>query len=76
MFANGYVKLMKYGELKKNIPPKLEISPVAMIPHILRSYGTILDLSFCLRSKETLTQSVNLATVNQTQSGAMIQLSQ
>ena len=31
--ANGYAKVMRYVELKKNLPSKLKISPVVMIPH-------------------------------------------
>ena len=44
--ANIYAKVIRYGELKKNPPEKLKISPVAMIPHKSRSYRIILDLSF------------------------------
>ena len=36
--ASRYAKVMRYGELKKNIPPKLKISPVTMITHKLRLY--------------------------------------
>ena len=31
--SNGYSKVIRYRELKKNLPEKLKISPVAMIPH-------------------------------------------
>ena len=44
--ANGYAKVIRYGELKKNLPEKLKISPVAIIPQKSRSYRTMLDLSF------------------------------
>ena len=31
--ANRYAKVIRYGELKKNLPAKFKISPVAIIPH-------------------------------------------
>ena len=36
--ANGYAKVIWNGELKKNLPEKLKIYPVATIPHKSRSY--------------------------------------
>ena len=42
--ANGYNKFIQYRDMKKNLPAKLKISPVAMIPHTSRFYQTILDL--------------------------------
>jgi hypothetical protein len=31
--AHGYTRVVKWGDIKNHIPPKLKISPVAMIPH-------------------------------------------
>ena len=63
--ANGYSKVIRYGELKKNLLEKLKNPPVVMIPHKSRSYLTILDLSFQLQHRGTLMKSVNLATLKQ-----------
>ena len=75
-FANGYEKSMRYGELKKNITTKLNIFPVEMIRQKLISYQTILGLSFHLRHKRKLIQSVKLSTVHQSPVEAMIKLGQ
>lgn len=74
--ANGYAKVLRYGDIKHNLPKKLKISPVAMIPHKSRSYRTILDLSFRLRHLGKLMESVNSATVQQAPAESMIQLGQ
>ena len=71
---SGYARVVKYGDLKSNIPKKLKISPVAMIPHKSRKFRTILDLSFRLRHKGKLLESVNSATVKQAPAEAMVQL--
>ena len=54
---------MKFGELRKNMPETLKISPVAMIPHKSRDFQTILDLSFKLKINGTEMPSVNKGTV-------------
>ena len=71
---NGYAKVVRYGDIMKNLPKKLKISPVAMIPHKSRSYRTILDLSFRLRHLGKLMESVNSATVKQAPAESMVQL--
>ena len=71
---NGYAKIICYGDIKHNLPAKLKISPVAMIPHKSRAFRTILDLSFQLRHKDILLDSVNSATVQQAPAESMIQL--
>ena len=71
---NGYSKVVRYGDIKNNLPPQLKISPVAMIPHKSRSFRTILDLSFRLRLKGTLMPSVNSETTKQAPAESMIQL--
>ena len=58
----GYAKIIKWSDIKDNIPPNIKISPVAMIPHKSRSYRTIIDLSFQLRIRGKIMPSVNSAT--------------
>jgi hypothetical protein len=33
-----YARVIKWGQIKDNIPPKLKISPVAMIPHKSKAF--------------------------------------
>jgi hypothetical protein len=58
----NFAKIVKWRDIKNNIPPKLKISPIAMIPHKSRDYRSILDLSFQLRIKGQKQPSVNNAT--------------
>ena len=71
---NGYAKVIRYGDIINNLPEKLKISPVAMIPHKSRAFRTILDLSFRLRHLGKLMESVNSATVKQAPAESMVQL--
>ena len=71
---SGYARVVKYGDIKADLPKKLKISPVAMIPHKSRKFRTILDLSFRLRHNGRLLESVNSATVKQAPAESMIQL--
>ena len=71
---DGYAKIVKWKEIKNNIPPNLKISPVAMIPHKSRMYRTIIDLSFQLRVKGKVLPSVNSATESLAPQKAMTQL--
>ena len=71
---NGYARVLRYGDIMRNMPKKLKISPVAMIPHKSRSFRTILDLSFRLRHLGKLMESVNSATVKQAPAESMVQL--
>ena len=73
-FANVYSKEIIYGELKKNLPKKLIMSSVDMIPHKSRSYRTILQLSFHIGHRGTLIQLENSATVKHAPSESMMQL--
>jgi hypothetical protein len=60
---NGFAKIIKWKDIKTNIPPKLKISPIAMIPHKSRKFRGILDLSFQLkRNKQQTQKSVNEST--------------
>ena len=59
---DGFAKIYLWEELKKNLPKKLKLSPLAMIPHKSRKYRAILDLSFQLLVGGYLLPSVNDAT--------------
>ena len=73
---NGFSKLVRYGDIKENLPKSLKISPVAMIPHKSRSFRTILDLSFRLRFRGKLMPSVNSDTTKMAPAESMVQLGQ
>ena len=45
---NKYARVVRWGDIKENMPKKLKISPVAMIPHKSKPFRCILDLSFTL----------------------------
>ena len=72
--ANNYARIVKWGDIKSNIPKKLKISPVAMIPHKSKSYRCILDLSFSLFKKGQKYKSVNETTNRLGKKEAMVQL--
>ena len=44
----GFAKIFLWEDLKKNLPAKLKLLPLAMIPHKSRKFKAILDLSFSL----------------------------
>ena len=62
---------MKWGDIKDKIPPKLKISPVAMIPHKSKPYRCIIDLSFTLFNKGVKFALVNDKTTNMLRPEAM-----
>ena len=70
----GYIKIVKWGDIKNKWPKNLKISPIAMIPHKSRSYRCILDLSFKLKVNGTKINSVNDATKIQSPQKSMAQL--
>ena len=74
--ANGYARMVRWGDIKDHTPPQLKLSPVAMIPHKSRKFRTILDLSFRLRHRNKLLPSVNSNTALLAPAEAMIQLGQ
>ena len=74
--ANGYTKVIRYGELKIYIPEKLKISPVAMIPHKSKSYRKILEPLFQLQHRGKIMQSLNLEMVKHAPPQEIIQLGQ
>ena len=72
--AGGYAKVVRYGDIKDDIPPQLKISPVAAIPHKSRLFRFILDLSFELIINGQKFPSVNKSTRKQAKQESMDQL--
>lgn len=69
-----YARIVTWGQIKHNIPTKLKVSPVAMIPHKSKAFWCILDLLFNIQIKGKLFHSVNSATVKKAHPQAMDQL--
>jgi hypothetical protein len=70
----GYARVVSWKDIKNNIPKKLKISPVAMIPHKSKKYRCILDLSFTLYHEGNEYVSVNETTNKMAKPEAMAQL--
>ena len=69
-----YAMVKRWGDIKRNIPKKLKISPVAMVPHKSKQFRCILDLSFGMRIKNKRHKSVNETTCPKSKEQAMLQL--
>ena len=69
--SQGFAKIFKWKDLRKNPPRSLKLLPLAMIPHKSRKYRVILDLSFALMMMGRLLLSVNDATRRQAPEEAM-----
>jgi len=72
--AQGFANIYLWEDLKKELPPSLKLSPLAMIPHKSRKYRAILDLSFALRVNGYHLPSVNEASEKCAPMEAMDQL--
>ena len=72
--SEKYAKIVTWGEIKDNIPQRLKISPVAMVPHKSKSFRCILDLSFGLRVGKHRYKSINETTNPQARQESMLQL--
>jgi hypothetical protein len=72
--SQGYARVVRWGDIKNNIPKNLKISPVAMIPHKSKQYRCILDLSFTLFEDGIEYKSVNETTSRKAKPQAMAQL--
>ena len=70
----GFVHILRWGDIKDNLHPLFKLSPVAMIPHKSRLFRAILDLSFYLRRKGEQYKSVNDTTVKMAHKEAMDEL--
>ena len=75
---NQYAKVVRYGDIRKDLPKNFKISPVSMIPHKSKKFRCILDLSFQLRNPRTgkKWESVNSATTKLSKQQSMGQLGQ
>ena len=72
--TKGFAKVVKFGDIKNNLPKNLKISPVACIPHKSKKFRVILDLSFNLKTKRVKFPSVNDTTIKMAPPEAMVQL--
>ena len=70
----GFARIVKWGEIEENIPKRLKIPPIAMIPHKSKQYRAILDLSFNLHEGGIEYSSVNDTTKKLAKPEAMSQL--
>jgi hypothetical protein len=71
----GFARIVTWGELEPNLPKKLKLSPVAMIPHKSRLFRCILDLSFNIKlDHNKLHPSVNESTTKHAPQGSMAEL--
>ena len=72
--AQGYARVVRWGDIKTDIPKKLKLLPAAMIPHKSKAYQCILDLSFALRLNGVQLSSVNEQTNKLAKEESMAQL--
>ena len=72
--TSGYATVVKWRDIKDNIPAKLKISPVAMVPHKSKQFRCIMDLSFGLKVGKETYKSVNATTNPKSKEQAMLQL--
>ena len=70
----GQVRVIAWKKLRQNLPPKLKLSSLAMVPHKSRKYQAILDLSFILKLIAGEIASVNDTTVATAPAEAMDQI--
>jgi hypothetical protein len=71
----GQAKRGMWDDIKDNPPAQIKILPIAAIPHKLKAFRSILDLSFCLQLKHGgFLDSVNDTTVKLALQGALDQL--
>jgi hypothetical protein len=71
---HGYARVVKWRDIRDDIPKKLKISPVAMIPHKSKPFRCIMDLSFTLQDGGKRYKSVNETTNKQAKWQSMAQL--
>ncbi len=71
----GQARIVLWDSIKHNPPPELKISPVAMIPHKLRKFRAILDLSLPVKLTDgSVIPSVNDGTTKTAPRGAIDQI--
>jgi hypothetical protein len=71
---NNYARVVRFSDIRSNIPNLLKISPVTMIPHKSKAFCCILDLSFELKVKNGIIPSVNSTTNKLAKPEGMVQL--
>jgi hypothetical protein len=70
----GHSKIVLWDDIKDNPPTQLKISSIAAIPHKLRGFRSILDLSFSLCLKNGgIRPSVNDTTIKTAPKGVLDQ---
>ena len=74
--VHKYARVLKWGDIKDNIPTNLKISPVAMIPQKFKAYRCILDLSLTLFNRGKRFASANENTNKKSIPETMVQLGQ
>ena len=72
--THNYSRIIKWGDIKNNIPAKLKLSPVVMVPNKSKPFRYILDLSFTLYHNGVKYLSVNDKTRKMARPEAMVQL--
>ena len=58
----GFSTIVRWDDIKQNPPSNLKFSMLAMIPHKIRKYRAILDLSFALKGVGWDVPSLNKVT--------------
>ena len=71
-----YARVERWGDIKNNMPAKLKISSVAMIPHKSKTFRCILDLYFMLKHNGIQYSLVNDRTKKLARPASMVQLGQ
>ena len=71
---HGYARVVRWKDIKHDMPKNLKLSPVAMIPHKSKPFRCILDLSFKLKHKGKCYPSVNENTNPMSKQQSMAQL--
>ena len=71
-----YAQVVRWGDINNNIPLKLKISLVTMIPHNSKAFRFILDLSFMLHHNGIKFLLVNNNTSKKARTESMVLLGQ
>ena len=72
--ALGQAKVVLWDDIKNDPPKALKISRIAVIPHKLRKFRAILDLSYTVKLMECRIEAVNDTTTKTAPQGAMDQM--
>lgn len=70
----GHCRLVKWDDIKNDLPENLKVSPIAAIPHKSRKYRMILNLAYRLRILKERLKSVNDSTNKLAPQHAMFEL--